>query len=170
MRLANQQALSKSYSIAAADEARHAIYSVLPGLSPQGYRRTRRLIMAQRTVLIDDFDESEASQTVQFGYRGKSYEIDLSDEHAQEFDKLIGRYIDAARESTAPARVPTLAATRRERQGSGGSRSPEELTAIREWARAHGHQVGDRGRIAKEIVEAFEAAQGTGQAAAKFSG
>jgi hypothetical protein len=27
--------------------------------------------MAQRTVLVDDFDESEATQTVEFGYRGQ---------------------------------------------------------------------------------------------------
>jgi len=47
--------------------------------------------MAQRTVLVDDFDESEATQTVEFGYRGRQYAIDLNDEHAEEFDSLLSR-------------------------------------------------------------------------------
>jgi Lsr2 len=55
--------------------------------------------------------------------------------------------------------------------GSGrgrGSRQPavesrprsnrEETHAIREWARQHGHQVNDRGRIPKSVIEAYQAA------------
>jgi hypothetical protein len=34
----------------------------------------------------------------------------------------------------------------------------EETAAIREWAREHGHQVSDRGRIPKSIIEAYQAA------------
>jgi hypothetical protein len=35
---------------------------------------------------------------------------------------------------------------------------PEQTAAIRAWARQNGHQVSDRGRIAKTVVEAFRAA------------
>jgi hypothetical protein len=59
--------------------------------------------MAQRTVLVDDFDESEATQTVEFGYRGRQYAIDLNDEHAEEFNSLLSRYVAAARDITQPA-------------------------------------------------------------------
>lgn len=34
----------------------------------------------------------------------------------------------------------------------------EELAAIRDWARRHGYEVADRGRIRSEVVEAFDAA------------
>lgn len=33
-----------------------------------------------------------------------------------------------------------------------------DATTLREWARANGHEVSDRGRVPKEIREAFEAA------------
>jgi nucleoid-associated protein Lsr2 len=36
--------------------------------------------------------------------------------------------------------------------------NPEETHAIREWARQHGHEVSDRGRIAKSVMEAYKAA------------
>jgi hypothetical protein len=34
----------------------------------------------------------------------------------------------------------------------------EETHAIREWARENGHQVSDRGRIPKSVIEAYQAA------------
>jgi len=34
----------------------------------------------------------------------------------------------------------------------------EQTAAIRAWARQNGHDVSDRGRIAKAVVEAFQAA------------
>ena len=36
--------------------------------------------------------------------------------------------------------------------------SREETAAIPQWARDHGHQVSDRGRISKSIMEAYQAA------------
>ncbi len=40
--------------------------------------------MAQKTIvhLTDDLDGSEATQTVEFGYQGKTYKLDLSDQNA----------------------------------------------------------------------------------------
>ena len=34
----------------------------------------------------------------------------------------------------------------------------EQTAAIRAWARQNGHQVSDRGRISKTVVDAFQAA------------
>lgn len=36
-------------------------------------------------------------------------------------------------------------------------RSPEELDAIRNWARENGHEVADRGRISAAVISAYEA-------------
>src|SRR3954466_6896331 len=59
------------------------LYSAPPALQTA---RKRNLLMARRTVLVDDFDESEATQTVQFSYRDRQYAIDLNNEHTEEFD------------------------------------------------------------------------------------
>ncbi|MFF0087840.1 histone-like nucleoid-structuring protein Lsr2 [Streptomyces canus] len=42
-----------------------------------------------------------------------------------------------------------------------GKRSKDELAAIRTWARAHGHQVADRGTPAKTVLDAYDAAHRT---------
>ena len=34
----------------------------------------------------------------------------------------------------------------------------EQTAAIRAWARQNGHQISDRGRISKTVVDAFQAA------------
>ncbi len=34
----------------------------------------------------------------------------------------------------------------------------EETAAIRQWAQQNGHQVSDRGRIPKSVLEAYQAA------------
>ena len=41
---------------------------------------------------------------------------------------------------------------------SKGKRDPAQLNSIREWARANGHEVSDRGRIAGSIEAAYEEA------------
>ncbi|MEV7076636.1 histone-like nucleoid-structuring protein Lsr2 [Streptomyces sp. NPDC093990] len=46
-------------------------------------------------------------------------------------------------------------------QHPGSKRSKDELVAIRAWARAHGHQVADRGTPAKTVLDAYDAAHRT---------
>ena len=41
---------------------------------------------------------------------------------------------------------------------SGSGRSKDELSNIRAWAQANGHQVSERGRIKKDILDAYHAA------------
>jgi hypothetical protein len=42
-----------------------------------------------------------------------------------------------------------------------GKRSKEELAAIRAWARAHGHEVADRGNPPRAVLDAYDAAHRT---------
>lgn len=46
-------------------------------------------------------------------------------------------------------------------RASHGKCSKEQLAAIRTWARAHGHQVADRGTPAKTVLDAYDAAHRT---------
>jgi hypothetical protein len=45
------------------------------------------------------------------------------------------------------------------RPGMGSGRTPEQLAAVRAWARANGHKVADKGMVAKKILDAYDAAQ-----------
>ncbi len=113
--------------------------------------------MAQKTFtrLVDDLDETEiedgAGTTVRFGLDGTAYELDLTNEHADELRESLGRYVEAARKtgSDRPAR-----STGRARP----SKTDVSPVAVREWAKANGIEVSPRGRIPQKVVEQFRAA------------
>jgi nucleoid-associated protein Lsr2 len=113
--------------------------------------------MVQRAVTerFDDLDGSEAVETVRFGYAGREYEIDLNEEHAAALDELLVPYLEHARRANGGQPRP-----RRARKPEEQHRGPEELRAIRQWARDQGLKVSDRGRIAANIVARYEAAHG----------
>jgi hypothetical protein len=109
-------------------------------------RKTR---VAQKTQIlyVDDIDGSEAEGTLRFGYSGVDYEIDLNQRHADEFANAIAPYIEAARKVSA------------RRSGRGAARpARHNQSDVREWARAQGLKVSDRGRIPAEVMNQYEAA------------
>jgi hypothetical protein len=105
------------------------------------------------TVLTDDIDGSKADRTVEFGFDGVDYTIDLSEKNARKLRKALDPYLAAASRvgrSTATGRVAargTAAAPNRS--------SRDQNQAIREWAAKNGYEVSARGRIPASIVEAF---------------
>ena len=111
--------------------------------------------MAQKiqTLFIDDLDGSAAEGTVRFGLDGAEYEIDLNAGHAQELWDALARYVGAARRAGSAARRPARGARR-------GSASGLNTTEVREWAKAQGIEVKDRGRVPAELVVKFKAATG----------
>ncbi len=111
--------------------------------------------MAQKiqTLFIDDIDGSEAEGTVRFGLDGAEYEIDLSTEHAQALRDALAPYVSAARRAGGGARRPA-------RSGRRPSASGLNTTEVREWAKAQGIEVKDRGRVPAELVVKFKAATG----------
>jgi hypothetical protein len=111
--------------------------------------------VAQRvqTLFIDDLDGSAAEGTVRFGLDGTEYEIDLNAEHAQALRDALARYVQAARRARGGARGPA-------RGGRRASRSGVDSTEVREWAKAQGIEVKDRGRVPAELVVKFKAATG----------
>ncbi len=111
--------------------------------------------MAQKvqTIFIDDLDGSDANGTVRFGLDGTEYEIDLNTEHAQQLRDALARYIAAARRIGASTKQP--ARSRRKPIASAPN-----TTEVREWAKAQGIDVKDRGRIPAELVVKLKAATG----------
>jgi hypothetical protein len=106
-----------------------------------------------QTLFIDDLDGSAAEGTVRFGLDGTEYEIDLNAKHARELRDALARYTGAARRAGGAARRPVRAARR-------GSASGLNTTEVREWAKAQGIEVKDRGRVPAELVVKFKAATG----------
>jgi hypothetical protein len=104
-----------------------------------------------QTLLIDDLDGSAAEGTVRFGLDGAEYEIELNAGHAKELRDALARYVDAARRVGGSARKPAR----------GSRRGPVDglnTTDVREWARAQGIEVKDRGRMPTDLVVKFRAA------------
>lgn len=103
-------------------------------------------------TLVDDYDgESKADETVFFAIDGNEYEIDLSNKNAGKLRESMEKWTEKARK---------VGRSSKRKVTPGGRTRPavdrEESTAIREWARAQGHQVSSRGRIPAEIVEAYQ--------------
>lgn len=103
------------------------------------------------TQLVDDLDGGHADETVSFALDGRSYEIDLSEDHATSLRNALDDYVSRARRAGDSSR---------DRKSSSGSvqRDPSQTRAIREWAKQNGHAISSRGRIPRPVVTAYEAA------------
>lgn len=101
------------------------------------------------TTLIDDYDgESEATETVVFGLDGHTYEVDLNDEHAADLREHITQYAEVGRLVSGP-----------KRPRKSGKKQKTDAAAVRAWAVENGYEIGNRGRIAPEIIAAYKEAQ-----------
>ena len=108
--------------------------------------------MAQKVqvILVDDIDGGSADETVSFSLDGVSYEIDLSTKNAAAFRDSLAQYVGTARKVGGRS----SGRTGRRRSAGGDNRTAQ----IREWARANGQKVNDRGRISATVVEAYDKA------------
>ena len=111
--------------------------------------------MAQKvqTLFIDDLDGSEAEGTVRFGLDGVLYEIDLNAVHAKELRETLARYTGAARKTAGATRRPA-------RNPDKASANGLNTTEVRDWAKANGLDVKDRGRVPADLIARFHAAAG----------
>lgn len=104
--------------------------------------------------LVDDIDGSPATTTIEFSVGGKNYSIDLSDQHADEFNKALAPYIEHARHAPTNKRK-----ARKSRSSSEASRIKRQKSAqIRAWALEKGITVAKRGMLNQSVIDAYEAA------------
>jgi hypothetical protein len=113
--------------------------------------------MAQKVTVqvIDDLDGSIITDgsggTIAFTVEGKSYEIDLSADNTEKLYSALEPFIEKAR---------SVGGTTRRRATTTAGASRDRLQEIREWAKANGHNVATRGRISRDIQDAFNKAKG----------
>ncbi|WP_316302842.1 histone-like nucleoid-structuring protein Lsr2 [Clavibacter michiganensis] len=109
------------------------------------------------TTLVDDIDGTQIDEgqgeTVPFALDGVNYEIDLSDDNAAKLRTALDDYIEKGR------RVGRATTGKTGSRRASGSGPKEDLGAAREWLRAQGHQVSERGRIAAELLEEYRASK-----------
>ena len=107
--------------------------------------------MAQRVnvVLVDDLDGSDAEETVAFAIDGSEYEIDLSSANAAKLRDALASYVGHGRR---------VGGRRRRTPVRGHGKVEASAAEVREWARANGWDVPDRGRVAGEVRDAYDAA------------
>jgi hypothetical protein len=116
--------------------------------------------MAQKVVveLVDDLDGtvSDGIGTVTFGLDGAEYEIDLTEDNAERLRDTLADFVAAGRRTGGRVKrsaAPVKSAAARP------TVDREQTRAIRDWARQNGFDLSDRGRIAANVIEAFEKAQ-----------
>lgn len=90
--------------------------------------------------LKQEGEQVPAEETVRFGLDGIAYRVDLTHVNAKNLREALAPYIAVAtREKRASPR-----------------RSREEMKDFRDWARAHGWALSDRGRIPDDARKAYE--------------
>jgi hypothetical protein len=111
--------------------------------------------MAQRIVVqyVDDLDGTPLSDgaggTVSFGLDGTSYEVDLSNANAERLRSALAEFVAVSR------KVGGRTGSRR--SSTARSSSSVNAAAVREWARAQGIQVSERGRVSADVIESYNA-------------
>ncbi|MCY1159277.1 MAG: Lsr2 family protein [Citricoccus sp.] len=97
--------------------------------------------MAQKTqtVLVDDLTGEPATETVQIGVDGRHYELDLTKNNAKQLRAELKNYLRAARPVAPP-------------------KPAQEAARIRVWAQQNGYEVAARGRIHREVIQAYRRA------------
>ncbi|HEX5119876.1 MAG TPA: histone-like nucleoid-structuring protein Lsr2 [Pseudonocardiaceae bacterium] len=125
--------------------------------------------MVQVVRVVDDLDESDAAETVQFGLGGRWYDIDLNADHAEELKAEIGWWVQHARKhGSTPKAVPKRTQRPADQVETMPThewwRTPEDASdaeqqryhemrqEIREWGLRNGWpSLGDRGRLPRAL-------------------
>jgi hypothetical protein len=107
--------------------------------------RQRQII---ETVTCDVCGETTDDPTnVTLGWGREQWELDLCPTHNAELSQQFDRWTaNARRTGSSP------------RGGRSGGAAPSNTTAVREWAKANGYKVGEKGRIAADVRAAYAAA------------
>lgn len=110
--------------------------------------------MATRTEVhtYSDLSGAENASSVEFALQGTKYSIDLTKDEQAELFRLLSPYVEKGRKLTSRFRGTATAGSRTANRGV--------YNRVKEWGRANGHKVADRGRPSRALVEAYEKATG----------
>jgi hypothetical protein len=121
----------------------------------------RQLVVALLSTVLTPADDrpsprsapAQEVRTVTFGLDGTTYEIDLSPTDAAALRDDLATWVRQARRTNGSA-------TRRGTNKARATAAPGgSATTIRQWARANGHTVSDRGRLPAVVRRAYDDAR-----------
>ena len=122
--------------------------------NPHNSRTIWAMATVTRTFMVDDIDGSQDDvSTVQIALDSVSYEIDLSADNAALLREKLARFVDNGKKVTTHPRGRKQTSRRVVTSAPVGR---EQAQAVRDWARNNGYTVSERGRIPKNVQEAFE--------------
>lgn len=109
--------------------------------------------MARTTVthIIDDMDGSKDASEVTFALDGVEYSIDLSKKNRAALAKALKPFIDAG------TRIPQRSSRGGGRGRKKASGSRQDLREVRDWAKAQGIDISDRGRVPTAVLDQYDA-------------
>lgn len=117
--------------------------------------------MARKIVVQVSCDrcgrEVDGENPIELAYGGVSYRTDLCADHAAELAEALDPFLSVAERVEARRRGAGRPSADGRGQRSPVRRDPMQVAAIREWARANGYEISDRGRIPREVEEAYNA-------------
>jgi Lsr2 len=106
-----------------------------------------------QVILVDDLSGGDADETVQFALDGVSYEIDLNSSNAGKLRDALAPFVDSARKVSGRA-----VSSGRGRGRPARPAGAPDTAKVRAWAKEHGFEVSERGRVPKNVLEAYEKA------------
>ena len=105
--------------------------------------------LTQVTLTCDVCGKTKDVETRTIGLDGKTYEIDLCPKDGKGLKKATAGYISNAR------KVTTRQASR---ENGRRPHSRTDTAAVRDWAKASGMKISDRGRVPAAIFRDYQAA------------
>lgn len=100
-------------------------------------------------VITSDISDVDGADTVHFAIDGTDYEIDLTRSESNGLRAMLGPYMAAGRKTAAPPKTVRSPVAKRAKPQPSAAR-------VREWARAQGVEIPDRGRIPRKVLDAYE--------------
>lgn len=100
-------------------------------------------------IAYSEGHEVDASETIEFALDGNSYRLDVGPDNAELVRKTFGQFIAVA------THVPP-------RGQKTSRRNNQQIRDQRVWAAEQGFPIKDRGRIPREVLDAWELAHRAG--------
>jgi hypothetical protein len=103
--------------------------------------------------------EVDSENPVELSFGGTDFRTDLCSTHAAELAAALDPFLSVAERIEGRRRSAALTG-RSTADGNGGARRPTrrdpmQVAAIRGWARDNGYEISDRGRIPREVEDAY---------------
>lgn len=116
--------------------------------------------MAQEIIstLVDDIDEvtEEGVETHTFSMDGRTVEIDLSPENFAKLYDSLKVVFEKGRKAGGFKGIHVVKGKQPLRTWASRNQRKVESNAVREWANSNGFTVSEKGRIAENIIAAYE--------------